>query len=342
MNSKPLNWLSASKIKTIDLCSFIYYCNYLLKLPKSKNQGSQRGDITHDILEVLGNKKRFTFAENIRKSRIFPKSVIRWIEIRLKKESIFSEDNLDKIKNYILVALDNDFWMEGGELQKPETYFEIQGDFNVKGYIDRWAIYTDEAGDKYAKIIDFKTQKELFKQEELAFSLQAFIYLMAAKNICPGINLEKSVVKFIMLAYPETPVQEARISNSQNNGLSEYLKYLQGYIDKFTEKDKTSNLAADKGFPKYGEPFGGQAKCGRAKFPGDLKKDGVSKQYYCEYKFPFDYYVELDKNGIVVQSSSVNITPKNGNKVEKRKFEGCPKFKGNNKGGNEKDLFNLS
>jgi len=49
--------LSASKIKTLNTCSWTYHTSYVLKLPRTSNTGSNLGTITHEILECLQNKR---------------------------------------------------------------------------------------------------------------------------------------------------------------------------------------------------------------------------------------------------------------------------------------------
>ena len=49
--------LSASKIKTLQSCSWLYWCKYHLKLPEESNSGASRGTICHLIFECLGNPR---------------------------------------------------------------------------------------------------------------------------------------------------------------------------------------------------------------------------------------------------------------------------------------------
>ena len=49
--------LSASRIKTLQQCSWKYWCNYILKLPDKSNEGASRGWICHLIFELLGNPR---------------------------------------------------------------------------------------------------------------------------------------------------------------------------------------------------------------------------------------------------------------------------------------------
>ena len=45
--------LSASKIKTAEGCSWLYYTKYVLKLPDISNSGASRGTICHLILKIM-------------------------------------------------------------------------------------------------------------------------------------------------------------------------------------------------------------------------------------------------------------------------------------------------
>jgi len=50
----PKTALSASRIKTVEGCSWLYWCKYKLKLPDASNDGAKRGSICHLIFEHLG------------------------------------------------------------------------------------------------------------------------------------------------------------------------------------------------------------------------------------------------------------------------------------------------
>ena len=57
MKSSENKPLSASRIKTLQTCSWQYWCKYHLKMPDTSNHGSLRGTICHAIFENLGNPK---------------------------------------------------------------------------------------------------------------------------------------------------------------------------------------------------------------------------------------------------------------------------------------------
>jgi len=42
--------LSASRIKTAQSCSWLYWSKYKLKLPENGNDGARRGTVCHNVL----------------------------------------------------------------------------------------------------------------------------------------------------------------------------------------------------------------------------------------------------------------------------------------------------
>lgn len=57
MEKQYLKVLSASRIKTLETCSWVYWNNYHTKVPQSQNDGALRGTICHTIFELLLNKR---------------------------------------------------------------------------------------------------------------------------------------------------------------------------------------------------------------------------------------------------------------------------------------------
>lgn len=328
----PKTKLSPSRIKTFSDCSQVYYAKYLLKVPDKPNLGATLGSITHDIAELLLNKdKYFNYINKIIETREFPRALIKLIDKKLKKTDFYAIENINLVKSFLFVTFDNDFWMVGGDLKKPEQDFDIKREYWIGGFIDKYALYKDETGDIYCQIVDMKSQKEAFSEEEITLNLQAYSYLLAVKQQHPEVNLFKSCVKFILLRFPENPIQKFQLK-SENDivGFEEYLKYIQIKIDSFVEKDNKSNLAADLGYTEKG--FKGLVKCGRANFPGQLKKDGT-KMWYCPQKFAFEYYVLVDKDNKVRYSSFTEsgLPNKPDLKKEMRKYDGCPAHNVKNK-----------
>ena len=72
----PQTPLSASRIKTAQSCSWLYWCKYKLGLPEKGNDGARRGSICHLIFEVLGVKKRKKYYRRGKKVNTTKKSYI--------------------------------------------------------------------------------------------------------------------------------------------------------------------------------------------------------------------------------------------------------------------------
>lgn len=327
MPYQPKTRLSASRIKSFNDCSQVYAAKYLQKVPDKTNLGATLGDIAHVICETLLKPQKYQkLVAKITKSGKFPKSFNRWITKLLKKTEFYHKDHIETIKSFVLVALKNDFWLAGGELQEPEWEFEIKEDYWVCGFVDKFAIFTD-GREKWVTIIDYKSQKVKFGDKEMDFHVQGLMYLLAVKQRFPEINLLRSSVKFILLRHPEDPVQEVRLKSLQElEEFKQWLREKQKEVDAFTVKDATKRLAASLGWVDKEQGFAGLLKCGgRCQFPGQLKKDGTL-YYYCSLKFPFDYYVLVDKDGQIKYTSLKMMEEKNGLKLEGRHYTGCPAF----------------
>ena len=87
MSKKPL-FLSASRIKTAQQCSWLYWAKYVLKLPDKSNDGASKGWICHLVFEVLGVERR---AEHFK--RIIESQSI-WSVESIKKMVVRTNQNL--------------------------------------------------------------------------------------------------------------------------------------------------------------------------------------------------------------------------------------------------------
>lgn len=331
---KPIKKLSSSSIKTFDSCSWIYYSKYFLKLPDISNKGAVSGGIIHEILELLLNKnKYFNYVNSIVKNNKLPIELLKLIDLKLKKTKYYNEENLERIKNCTLIALKNDFWMDGYELHKPEHEFTIEKEYKIGGFIDVLGVKKLPNGKLKIKIRDYKNQRNLFTQKELQFNLQGYTYLLSARESFPEMDLLESEIEFVMLQHPDNLLQVFKLSSiDELDGYEEYLKYIQVAVDSFTEDKAQQNLAAEKGFPTENEGFCKKLLCGFASKPGQLKKDGTP-MWYCPQKFPFDYYVLVDKNGKIKYSAFTvaELPVKPDLKMEARSYLGCPSFSKRNK-----------
>ena len=318
--------LSASKVKTLENCSWVYWNNYHLKIPQIQNEGAIKGSICHTVFEMLlkiKKKKRLDYFHKI----VFANSIcaVKSIE-RLVKKHI----NLLKlhdttagfvhIDEMILVGLKNDFFVKGGTLVSPEYEFDFSHSdptFRIRGLMDKPFI-------KGKKIIidDFKSSKKKYAGEDQESNLQALFYSFAAKTIWPHLT---PVVRFIFLQHPKDPIMEVKFSDSTLNGFKQYLGVIQVRVEGFNEQVSRSNFAADK--PAGTDTFTGKSLCGWASHPNQLKKDGT-KMWHCPYRFAYDYYA-VKKDGKMVYSKLTREeikTLKDGETVEKLHYSGCPKY----------------
>jgi len=315
--------LSASRIKTLQSCSWTYYCNYNLKLPQKNNSGAMRGTVAHLIFEVLGNPRHDHYIKKIVEDNtcLKQKAIFRLIIKTANKEGLDLDEmvkplkksgqevsNLKCIDEMILVGLKFDF-IGDAKLIGTEWEFDItnkQPAYRIGGFIDR--IFKDK---KQLVIRDFKSSKLAFKGEELESNIQAMMYSLAVRK--KYAKQKEVLVKFLFLRYPDNPERECpHFTEEQLVGFEHYLEYLNGYLTNFDEKKGKSNFAAND----FAKKWMCQTKSG----------------WRCPYLDPIDYKVLLDKDGRIIKSifadkefKSSDI--KKGYQIEIRKYEGCPAWK---------------
>ena len=315
--------LSASRIKTLQSCSWMYYCNYNLKLPQKNNSGAMRGTVAHLIFEILANHRHQHYVTKIVKSGTCLKqpAIFKLILKAAKREGLDLDEmvkplkksgqeitNLKCIDEMILVGLKFDF-VGNGKLIGSEWEFDITSEepkYRIGGFVDR--IFKDK---KQMIIRDFKSSKKAFKGEELASNLQGMMYSLAVRK---KYQKQKDVlVKFLFLRYPEDPERECpHFSEEVLSGFEHYLEYLNGYLKNFDEKKANSNFAAHE----YSTKWMCQTKSG----------------WRCPYLDAIEYKVLLDKNDKVIKSIFATEEFKERDlkpeyRIEIRKYEGCPAWK---------------
>lgn len=334
MENKDKKYLSASRIKTLESCSWIYWCKYHLKLPDKSNEGASRGSICHLIFEMLIGKKRKKYFNKLIKTNKLSSvpSIERLVRKWIKKYKLNESEDYDLIEKMILVGLNTDFYGEDEGLSKifdPEFEFKIENkepEYNISGFIDKIIAYPK---DKKLIITDYKTSKEKFKGDEKACNVQGLLYSLVAKAKWP--EYETILVRFIFLKFPSEPIIELSFSKEQIEGFTYYLEYLNKKVNKFNDTLAQANFALD--MPDSKEEFKGPKMCGWAKQKNQLKKDG-KPMWHCPFKFDFDYYVLIDEKNEIIKSSyeenDLKNSLKENLKIEKRFYEGCPKFKKTN------------
>jgi len=331
MSTAKDKFLSASRIKTLETCSWVYWCKYHLHLPDRSNSGALRGTVCHSVFEFLLRSKHRKHYDAILKADSIEGSeaVVRYIHSYLRKCDIENfgnetyQENYDLIDDMIVVGLKNDFFgdeslIDGTPyIEKPEQEFEITNrkpKYKIRGFIDKPIQYKDK---KEIRIVDYKSSKYKFRGDDLTSNVQAMMYSLASLKLWPKL---KPVVEFLFLRFPRQPVQRLEFSKEQLKGFEHYLEQVYEVINNFSEKDSASNFAIDGGW--------------KTKWMCGPTKSG----WECPLKHPYEYYVLKNNRGKIIKSSLENdlVTEKKGQKIEKLKYDGCPKF--NSSGGNEESL----
>ena len=299
--------LSASRIKTLETCSWTYWLNYHLKIPQRSNDGSDRGTICHTIFELLLNKRHLkNYKRIIKKNAIDGDKGVDKLVKKLSAKVKLDESNYKLLNDMILVGLKNDFFGEGGEIVKPEYDFDITNEepkYHIKGFIDKPIKIKKEM-----HIIDYKSSKYKFRGDDLEANIQAMMYSLASKKLWPKL---KPIVKFLFLRFPKQPIQELIFTDEQIKGFEHYLEHINDYINKFDEESARANFAVDSQKNKWMCQIGG---------------------WKCPYKDPYKYYVKVNDKGEVVETSlENNFKDIKGFKIETRDYEGCPKFQSSSK-----------
>jgi len=302
--------LSASRIKTLETCTWSYWCNYHLKLPQRQNEGALRGTICHLIFELLLADKHRSHYETIvlGGSIACSPSVARLVLTKLKRDRIKHDLPLDSQVNYdlmdkmIVLGLSHDYMCKGGRIDKPEYEFLIENSspkYKIRGFIDKPAVYDKT---KIVKIIDYKSSKNKFSKKELSSSMQGMAYSLAAKKEWPDY---KPIVEFLFLRFPRSPSQTVEFSDEDLEGFEYYLEHCFSIINNYTEEVAVSRFAADYNEDKW------------------MCKIGSWK---CPYLEPYNYYSLIGEDGEVISKSlKEDFDVKEGQKVEVGKYNGCPR-----------------
>ena len=303
--------LSASRIKELETCTWKFYCKNILKLGEDANPKTNVGTVVHLVLEMLVKRPKRT--------------------VFVRTDSVGNDKAIAKLinKNFAKFKIPHSFWKETIELidyavreedflspdaiktLPPETEFILNKDgYELKGVIDFTSLYADKV-----VIRDYKTQAKLFTEEEVEFNIQDLIYQL---YIHKEYKLP-SYTEFWLVRHKLR--QETKPASPELlEGLDLYLKELYAKLQKFDIKSAKSKFAKDDDYKKF--------ICGFAFKRGALKKDGTP-MFCCKFKFSFDYWALLDKNGEIIKSSyedDLLADKEKSETVEKRFYAGCPAF----------------
>ena len=305
--------LSASRLKTLETCSWSYWCNYHLKLPQKQNEGALRGTVCHLVFEMLVKKKhkkhftKISKAGTIKASPAIHRMVMKHLT---QMENSFdlpmtNEENTELVDDMIVVGLNCDFFGKGGQVDKPEHEFLLDNkdpEYKIRGFIDKPIVY--KRGKKI-KIVYYKSSKYKFRGEELHSNVQAMVYTLAAQQEWPEYA---PTVEFQFLRHPRSPLQQLQFNKEQLRGLEYYLAHSFQIINNFTEETAVTNYAYDTKKNSW------MCKIGK---------------WRCPYIDPYDYFVTVNEEGTETKKSfkkrELENSLKDGEKIEKRSYKGCPR-----------------
>jgi ATP-dependent helicase/DNAse subunit B len=331
---KQLTPLSASRIKTFQSCSWMYYCKYILGVPDKSNDGASRGSICHAVFECLGNPRHKRHYDTIVKNKdVFSSEAVkRMVERYAVKLNVDDPENIESIKTMTLNGLMYDFFGKT-EAAKVDSHSELKFDmtvdedgkkYRILGFIDKLFLYKQK---KIAIIRDFKSSKSVFSGKDVEDNLQDQFYSLAISKLYP--EFLKRKVEFIFLKFDldnKGVVRMQNLSDDDLEGFEYMLTEIQKAVDSFSEKDARGNMAKTKDYPSDGS-FSGPLLCGRNKFDGQLKKDGAV-MWGCPFKWAIEYYVLYDKEGKKKGSFRVEeshlMQYDEGDTIKVEKYAGCP------------------
>lgn len=346
INNVPL---SASRLKKAQMCSWQYWCSYILCLPDKSNDGAKRGSICHLVFECLGKwspKRQAIYDAIIDADDPFISPPIKRLILKhAKRDGIDDEANLDSIREMICNGLGYDFFGDYKKDPPDEAISEMDFDLNIqdeesgknyriKGFIDKLFLYKKKS---FALIRDFKSSKSVFSGKEITDNMQDLMYSLAVKHLRP--EYKNRISEFLFLKFELDPddkdckgtgvVSMKPLHDLDLEGFEYQLTEMQKYINNFSIKDAKGNMAYDHGYPKD-KSFGGLVMCGRAKFAGEKKKNG-EPMWFCPMKFAFDYYEVKNADGKIVKSYFVedfdeSLVPE-GCTFSLKHYSGCPAIK---------------
>lgn len=316
---KPL-FLSASRIDTFMTCSQVYAAKYLYRLPEKGNDGSNRGTVCHEVLELLikpRHKDVYDAAISAGNCREVP-ALWRLITWKARHYGVGDPANLKLIDGFMMVGLSVGFFGPKGAAVHAEREFSLQVNedgkrYNVRGVIDKVFEWIEKAV-SYVEGMDFKSSKVKFDGDKLEHNTQSYIYQIAMRRLFPKAILRR--FHFLFLKFPKAPIQEQPIfTEDQISGFEYQLTAWQSAMESFTAANASDNLAAYDDDRKW--------LCGRE----GTKKDG-SVCWICPSRKPLDYWVMLDAQGDFVRSAFTEgeLIPKEGYVVVPRHYDGCPVY----------------
>jgi len=216
--------ISFSRLKRYAQCPRSYALHYVEKAPSAPNDALKLGSILHAALE-------WTYKQIVaeRLQGRFPTELLvlayrrAWTRTSLSDFVAF-DDGLRILKAYAAAHPRIDFTMV---LAIEQEFRLLIGRWEVLGYIDR----VDRIDDETIDVVDYKSNRILFTQEEVDTDLQLSIYAMAAMALWPWARVVR--LRFHMLRHGIT-IETSR-TKEQLERTREYIIALATEIEEATE-----------------------------------------------------------------------------------------------------------
>ncbi len=172
--------LSYSRLSRFEQCPLSFKLHYIDEVPAAPSPQLSFGKAIHEVLEKL-------LWEHCLEGRPGPLSELRSMELwqEVSQANDMAGGGLDRFQEGagILTA----FVRRQGVIE-PESILGVEqefsfpvGPFTMVGFIDR----VERLDDETVRIVDYKTNQQLFSREEVESSLQLSLYHIAAQTLWP-------------------------------------------------------------------------------------------------------------------------------------------------------------
>lgn len=172
--------LSVSRVRLYEVCALAFYFNYVDKGPKESSEAPQFGNVLHDALEETYRQVMHEeYTGRLPIAWLTKHYQDAWMKSVLVGVGLYQE-GLQILRKYAESHFDVDHF----KILAVEQEFNIplnKGEFTLNGYIDR----VDKIDDTSIRIIDYKSNRKLYDDGELANDLQFASYGLAARVLYP-------------------------------------------------------------------------------------------------------------------------------------------------------------
>jgi RecB family exonuclease len=174
-------YLSYTRLKRFEECPKAFELYYVRKEPSEPNQNVLFGGLIHRVLEeYVRSRWQARYRGPIELADLREILKVRWQEAGLSSIEQF-EEGAAILRDFV----EKNPFFDHSRILGVETEFAIEvGPFTVKGYIDR----IDRLEDGGVEVIDYKTSRMIFSEEEVAHDLQLSIYALAVRALFPDVR----------------------------------------------------------------------------------------------------------------------------------------------------------